>query len=138
MNDELERRLLKLSDEISTERFGLRHYDKDGIQVSLRQWARLTESDLSYRRVAYTQIIDPKNVEKDIHISTVWIGLDMSFGWGGPPLIFETMVFRDGEGCEMDRWSTLKEAKEGHVEMVVQVASSIPDAITMDAEEGQG
>lgn len=47
-------------------------------------------------------------------ISTVFLGLD--FSWGpGPPLLFETMVF----GCPilghlMSRYSTWPEAEDGH------------------------
>ena len=52
-------------------------------------------------------------------VSTIFLGLDHSFG-EGPPLIFETMVFPLGQWNEqdMDRYSTLKEAKAGHAAMV--------------------
>jgi hypothetical protein len=57
-------------------------------------------------------------------VSTVWLGLDHSWGQG-PPLIFETMVFGYGHdrGHKLlwdysdkfcARYSTLAEAKEGH------------------------
>src|SRR5262245_32150582 len=46
-------------------------------------------------------------------ISTVFLGLDHQFG-NGPPLLFETMVFRDGDGQECYRCSTWIEAEAQH------------------------
>lgn len=53
---------------------------------------------------------DRKN---DIRVSTVFLGLDHSFGQG-PPLLFETMVFGGEHDGDMDRYSTWKEAEQGH------------------------
>jgi hypothetical protein len=52
--------------------------------------------------------------------STVWLGIDHSFGLGDRPLIFETMVFgwRMGSDFDMDRYATEEEAKAGHYKMV--------------------
>jgi hypothetical protein len=69
-----------------------------------------------------------------IKVSTVWLGLDHNF-FGGPPLIFETMVFtlRDEpyvmpsgteywwEGVEQYRYSTLVEAEAGHTRILEMV-----------------
>jgi hypothetical protein len=47
-------------------------------------------------------------------VSTVFLGLDHSFG-EGPPLLFETMVFvNDMSGRWMDRCSTWAEAERQH------------------------
>jgi len=54
------------------------------------------------------------NYKDNIRVSTVFIGLDYSFG-GGPPLIFETMIFGGPHDQYTDRYSTLKEALQGHV-----------------------
>ena len=43
-------------------------------------------------------------------ISTVFLGLDHSFG-GGPPQLFETLVFDGPLSDEMDRYSTWEEAE---------------------------
>jgi hypothetical protein len=50
-------------------------------------------------------------------VSTVWLGLDHSFGRGGPPTIFETMVQRqdDGEWVMQRRYETEKQALVGHL-----------------------
>lgn len=47
-------------------------------------------------------------------VSTVFLGLDHSFG-EGPPLLWETMVFAgDFHEQYMDRYSSEKDALEGH------------------------
>lgn len=53
-------------------------------------------------------------------VSTVFLGLDHQFG-GGPPLIFETMVFTTDTNDPADgiceRYSTWNEALKGHAEV---------------------
>ena len=58
-----------------------------------------------------------------VHVSTVWLGLDHSYD-GGPPLIFETMVFGGGLDLEMERYSTEAEALAGHAAMCARVQAS--------------
>ena len=70
------------------------------------------------RRVARTEI------SASLFVSTVFIGLDHSFG-NGPPLLFETMVFRNGSGGEEDRCSTWEQAEQQHAKMVEQVTKEI-------------
>lgn len=89
-------------------------YDRQGNPIAdLMDWARLSEQD-NYKRVAQVQI-------GDYWVSTVWLGLDHSFG-DGPPLIFETMVFDRSDNDESDVWcerySTESEALEGHDSVV--------------------
>jgi hypothetical protein len=52
-------------------------------------------------------------------VSTVYLGLDHSF-MGGPPMIFESMVFGPGASNDWDmrRYSTEEQAIKGHWEMV--------------------
>lgn len=92
-----------------------RFFDRKGVPISLEQWGRDFE-DREKQRVAETTLEDGR------WISTVWIGLDHSFG-EGPPLIFETMVFgtkdsRSDLDCE--RYSTEAEALRGHAAMVAK------------------
>lgn len=49
-------------------------------------------------------------------ISTVWLGIDHSFGGVAPPLVLETMVFQGDDSTDvyMDRYSTWDEAIAGH------------------------
>jgi hypothetical protein len=92
----------------------LRHYDKDGRPLEMLEWAQLFE-DHAYKRVAVSTVsVDGSKVR----VSTVWLGLDHRVGPDGPPLIFETMVFRNGSGEECYRYSTLSEAEAGHAAVV--------------------
>ena len=49
----------------------------------------------------------------DVKVSTVFLGLDHSFG-DGEPLLFETMIFGSENDQYQDRYSTWDEAVEGH------------------------
>ena len=90
--------------------FRQRYYDYDGIPIGMVEWARLFE-DYEGRRVGLDQC-------GPYHVSTVWLGLDHSFG-GPVPLIFETMVLDDDSNdVEMARYSTWEQAEEGHRVMV--------------------
>lgn len=69
------------------------------------EWAAWFEN--ADRRVEYTKI------SSTVNISTVFLGTDHQMG-DGPPLIFESMVFRDGDGQDMGRYSTWDQAVAGH------------------------
>lgn len=67
---------------------------------------------LANRRVAVDDV-------GKLHISTIFLGMDHNFHEGGPPLLFETMVFQeDGSSGECERYSTWEEAEAGHQEWV--------------------
>lgn len=56
-------------------------------------------------------------------VSTIFLGIDHSWG-SGPPLLFETMIFWPGEhGYEQARSSTWKEAEAMHAGMCRVAAS---------------
>ena len=55
-----------------------------------------------------------------VTVSTVFIGLDHSFG-GGEPVLFETMVFGGPLDGEMDRCSTWEGAEKMHELMCERV-----------------
>jgi hypothetical protein len=98
------------------------YYDRDGRPLDVMEWARLFH-DVHYKRVKETTL------PNGLWVSTVWLGLDHSFGHG-PPLIFETMVFDRhedasrgfhgtlGNDLEMVRYSTEREAVDGHESLV--------------------
>ncbi len=86
------------------------------VPATLHEWASWFEKD--DRHVARTR------VEPGFLVSTVFLGLDHSFGFGGPPLLFETMVFGDygeAERFPMLRYATWDEAEAGHAETVAIV-----------------
>jgi hypothetical protein len=108
-------------------------YDKEGRPISIEEWGRLKGSDPNYYRVAKTDI-------GPWVVSTVWLGLDHRYWGEGPPVIFETMVFRkaawyadrslplgEREGMfEQDcvRYCTEEEALAGHEEMVLLIRAT--------------
>jgi hypothetical protein len=92
------------------------HYRLEGRTVveepDLYVWARWFEEGV--RRVALTQVREKQAV------STVFLGLDHSFGTG-PPLLFESMVVGGpAEGLQA-RYSTWDEAQAGHDLLVTWV-----------------
>jgi hypothetical protein len=94
------------------------YYDRQGNPLSFEQWVEAYET----RDVVVKQSRHNER-GRDIWLSTVWLGLDHSFG--GPPLIFETMTFHlvppewnsvhgDKRGEEQRRYTTEAEALAGH------------------------
>lgn len=80
----------------------------------LREWGQWFEHS-SNRIVGMTQI------NSEVHVSTVFLGLDHRFGGNGPPLLFETMVFGGPMDQEQWRYSSWDDAAANH-EMVVKRA----------------
>jgi len=80
--------------------------------VLLMEWAEWFESTVKERwdtprRVAQT------NINDEVNVSTVFLGLDYRF-WEGPPLIFETMIFGGEHDQYQERYSTWNEAVSWH------------------------
>lgn len=91
------------------------HYILDGhkaVPVDLITWAKWFEATKN-RHVARETI-------GDADISTVFLGLDHSFG-DGPPLLFETMVFGGSLDQEQDRCTTWEQAAAMHAAMCERV-----------------
>lgn len=63
------------------------------------------------------------DVVGNVRISTVFLGLDHSFG-GGVPLLFETMIFEGPHDGYCERYSTWEQAEEGHREAVKLVTGT--------------
>ena len=88
------------------------------VENDLIKWANWFEN--ANRKVARTQIT------QDIRVSTVFLGLDHSFG-DGLPLLFETMVFGGSLDQKMERYSIWDEAEKGHKLWVEKVKALITD-----------
>jgi hypothetical protein len=84
-------------------------YDKEGKAMTLAEWSAKM-NDMAYRRIAFDTV-------EEMEVSTVWLGLDNSFG-GPTPLIFETMVFGDRDDEHQRRYATKAEALAGHAEVL--------------------
>jgi hypothetical protein len=87
--------------------------DKLNNPITVEEFERL-KSDQNYNKIGYIEL------SNGYRISTVWLGLDHSFG-SGPPLLFETMVFPKDSLSDLDceRYTTEEEARLGH-ELMVQ------------------
>lgn len=86
----------------------------DPVEVTIEEWGLWFETHDEERIVARTKL----GLRKTILVSTVFLGMDHNFWGEGPPILFETMVFRDGHGDEQRRYATWQEAYDGHYEMV--------------------
>jgi len=101
----------------------------EGQPIDMYEWGRLF-SDTSGRIIGRTEL------PGGVHISTVWIGIDHSFGQG-PPLIFESMVFGPDSSRDLDcmRYATREQAEEGHSVLVTRWTGWTPgDEHPEDAE----
>lgn len=61
-----------------------------------------------------------KDTVGGVTISTVFLGIDHSFGQG-PPLLWETMVFNGEHDEAQERYSTKEDALAGHARWVGRV-----------------
>lgn len=82
-------------------------YDRQGLPMSVDAWS--AKANVKYKRVALTTV-------RGYMISTVWLGLDHNFSGKGPPLIFETMVFKGRSHMDLfcARYATEEGARIGH------------------------
>jgi hypothetical protein len=101
------------------------YYDRQGRPLTWKEWAASFETRGQQKRVAETTLPNGR------WVSTVWLGLDLSFG-EGRPLIFETMVFpseHDMRDLDCDRYSTEAEAIAGHEAMCAKWSVESPETI---------
>lgn len=99
------------------------------VKASLTQWARSHGSPRAERKPAagdsWARVGD--DTLNGWRVSTVFLGLDHQWG-DGPPLLFETMIFRDGDVPDVaelnewqDRYSTWAEAEAGHAAALAMI-----------------
>ncbi len=93
------------------------HYILDGhtaIQADLMRWAQWHET--ADRKVKRETI-------GDTDVSTVFLSVDHAYG-GGPPMLFETMVFGGPLDQEQERCSTWEQAEAMHDAMCERVRNA--------------
>ena len=96
--------------------------------ADMMRWGRWLEK--AERHVAQTQI-------GDVWVSTVFLGLDHNFGFEGPPVLFETMAFLDGESADnlpFSRYCTWEEAEAVQAAAVAICAA----VVEVSAEQSDG
>lgn len=102
----------------------LKYYKLDGKMAvqcsSLLEWGEWMQ--YANTRVLYDEIFE-------IHVSTVFLGLNHNFCGKGDPILFETMVFLpNGKPRNMRRYFTWGEAEQGHKEIADLVRAEAMEA----------
>lgn len=109
------------------------YYLPDGTLTSLDCW--MAEFDAFAERRVGSTTLRSDAYQQTCWVSTVFIGIDMSFG-EGPPLIYETMIFGDQLNEEQWRWSTEEDARAGHEHIVQICSAALPGLVTIT--DGRG
>mgnify|MGYP000541211467 CR=1 FL=1 len=114
--DEEELKALQVAWALLDDDVGCEYFDINSMPISFYEYLKIHHSE-AYKRVAEDHIAD-------VRVSTVWLGLNHNYHRGGPPMIFETMVF-GGDNIDLfcDRYSTKAEALAGHREVVRKLAN---------------
>jgi hypothetical protein len=86
------------------------YYNRAGVRVCRLEYLDLFEND-EYRVVDVDQ-------HGDTTVSTIWLGIDHSFGTSLQPLIFETMISGGDEHGYIRRYATEDAARCGHIEVM--------------------
>ena len=58
-----------------------------------------------------------REIQQSVGVSTIFLGLDHSFG-SGPPVLWESMVFGTSMDGEQRRYTSRADALKGHAELV--------------------
>lgn len=112
------------------------------VMVNPRRWAAIDGERLAAQAERHREYgwqtrntIDLRMHAQRILISTVFLGIDHSFGYGAP-LLFETMVFNGPLEGAQDRYANWDQAKAGHDAMVARVKDALGGADLAEVEEG--
>lgn len=84
------------------------------VTYDLMEWARFHE-DITLRRIGRDKV-------GDVDVSTVFLGSDHNYT-GGPPILFETMVFGGEHDQWCRRWYTYDQAETAHHAVVADIAA---------------
>jgi len=94
-------------------------------ETDLFTWGRWLETNCDQRRVGHTLFLNEAG--EQVRISTVFLGLDHNYGGGGPPILWETMVFGGPHNGCMSRCAGSREQAEAmHAAMVEKVRTPQP------------
>lgn len=92
-----------------------RYFGPDGTAIDYDEWSRLFElraQDTALESWWRRQT----RLDDKVEVSTVWIGLVMSTG--GPPLIWESMIFGGNHDGDQWRYASRAEALDHHENIV--------------------
>jgi len=88
--------------------------NKEPVPCDVYLWAAWRIENEGSMRVARTEL------GSDTVVSTVFLGVNHNYFGKGPPILFETMVFVDGEAEDKHTrcYATWAESEVGHMETV--------------------
>jgi hypothetical protein len=105
-----------------------RHYvlDADGLPrpepdlVAWNCWMDRTGREMAATDAAVGRRLARTSIGDGVHVSTVFVGLAdvMILVFGGPPVLFETMIRGGPHDCRQWRYSTRDQALHGHTVVV--------------------
>jgi len=76
---------------------------------------------MDWLKVDTNRVVDLYETD-DVSVSTVFCGIDQTFGIGDrPPEWFETLVRGGPLSWEIERYETIEQARKGHAAMVERV-----------------
>ena len=104
--------------------------DKNVVKSSLEEWQNFIVGNLptNYKHVGDDEVNGKR-------ISTVFLGLCHNYNpYSNIPIVFETMIFDEGKDIYQERYSTWKEAEEGHKKAVEWVKNGCKDTETDDED----
>jgi len=95
--------------------------DKDHNPVKIEDFNQWATEMQTIKRVGIDEV-------KDTTVSTVFLGLDHSFGVTDKPVLFETMTFGSNPDFSEFQWryDSWDKAVKGHQEIVKQIKAGIP------------
>ena len=82
--------------------------EKETVRVDVMQWAQWFHDKGKLRLIQVTELPD------GLKVSTVFIGIDHSFGLSDSPKVFETMVFNGDDSIFCERCATYDQALAQH------------------------
>lgn len=117
---------------------GMGHYilnkDQEPVEVeNIIDWAHWMSTH--ERRVMLTKFESTDKNDKEILISTVFLGVDHNFG-NGPPILWETMIFPDDKWRYQRRHTSRYEAVIAHEEAQAFVEKTLKER-KADAPSGE-
>jgi len=77
---------------------------------------------------AHDRRVVAKDWVGDVEVSTVFLSINHQFSPGGPPVLWETMVF-GGPDDICRRYPSFHEAKEGHLDVLAHVRMSAAEGL---------
>lgn len=106
---------------MTTNRYVLDESGNPKMEPDLIAWAQWYEK--ANRHVAADTVL--VNGVTPVKVSTVFLGLDHNFCLGGPPVLWETMIFGGEHDQYQERYQTREQAERGHRRAVALVKGMV-------------